>query len=146
MDIKHLAYELYKIDWMRRISAKRQMDAMKSYYKSLTDETERSFNVYIEEMGFNGELYVSFDEFCDCEYLDSCYIGQLLNNDNLFAEYREDLNHTTLTEITETIGEWIDGCFCDEVPNKIVDLLINTYNIAVSELNKRQNVFYEVTT
>lgn len=41
-----------------------------------------------------------------------------------------------LTDITGTIGEWLDGYFDDEVPNKIVDLLIKAYNLAEKELEK----------
>ena len=33
MTISKLAYELYKINWMRRISSERQMDAVKNFYE-----------------------------------------------------------------------------------------------------------------
>ena len=35
MNIANLCYELYKIDWMSRISAERQIDTLRRYY----DET-----------------------------------------------------------------------------------------------------------
>jgi len=91
MGIYHLAYELYKIDWLRRISADRQMDAMKDYYESLINADEYSFDDYIEAFGYGGELYVCFDEFYENEYLDKAYMKQLFNNDKLFAEYEEHL-------------------------------------------------------
>ena len=50
MGIYHLAYELYKIDWLRRISADRQMDAMKDYYEDLVNADEYSFDDYIESI------------------------------------------------------------------------------------------------
>lgn len=105
MKIYHLAYELYKLDWMRRISSDRRMDALKDYYDGLVDEDEYTFDDYIEEFGYNGELYACFEEFYTNEYFDKFYMKQLLDNDKLYAEYEEDLNQTTLTEITETIGE-----------------------------------------
>jgi hypothetical protein len=41
-----------------------------------------------------------------------------------------------LTDITGTIGEWLDGYFDNEVPNEIVDLLIKAYNLSAKELEK----------
>lgn len=41
-----------------------------------------------------------------------------------------------LTDITGTIGEWLDGYFDDEVPNEVVDLLIKAYNLSEKELEK----------
>lgn len=91
MKIYHLAYELYKLDWMRRISSDRRMDALKDYYDGLVDEDEYTFDDYIEEFGYNGELYVCFEEFYTNEYLDKLYMKQLLDNDKLFAEYEKHL-------------------------------------------------------
>lgn len=99
MNIVDLAYELYKIDWMRRISADRQIDALKDYYETLTfadeEETEYSFDDYLEVGGYDGELYACFDEFLDCEFLDKTYMKKLLNNNSLIAEYEKYLkeNH-----------------------------------------------------
>lgn len=101
MLIYQLVYELYKIDWMRRISADRQMDALKDYYEHLESdwyylndrETIMSFDKYICEFGYDGEIYVCLEEFYNNEYLDRDYVKQLLGNDKLYAEYEEHLKH-----------------------------------------------------
>lgn len=93
MNIRRLCYELSKINWMRRISYIRQMDSMKDYYME-TDKDfmeEYSFNDYIGECGYQGELYVCYDEFLEAEYLDREFMEELLDNDDLIAEYRKDL-------------------------------------------------------
>ena len=49
---------------------------------------ESSFR--LEEIGFNGEIYVCYDEFIDNEYQDKKYIRSLLDNEELFEEYLEE--------------------------------------------------------
>ena len=92
--ISKLCYELYKIDWKRShmITYQMEMDLMKDYYEGLVDhDSVYTYNDYLEEFGYNDELYVCFEEFYDNEYLDKAYIKQLLDNDKLFAEYEEHL-------------------------------------------------------
>ena len=98
MNISKLGYELYRIDWMRRISADRQMDAIKDYYEGLVDETEYSFDDYIYEFGYDGELYVCYEEFVNAEYLDEYYMKELFNNDKLFNAYKRDLDENFYTD------------------------------------------------
>ncbi len=91
--IEDLAYELYKVDWMRSISAKRQAKALKNWYKE-TDEEERedyTFEDYLDEVGFDGEIYACYDEFLDNEYQDEEYMQKLLGSKKLFAEYLKSL-------------------------------------------------------
>lgn len=93
--IKKLCYELYKVDWKHShmITLEREMDAIKDYFEGLIDdESEYSFEDYLEEFGYNGELYVCFAEFCDTEYLDSEYICGLLDNEELIEMYRKDVD------------------------------------------------------
>lgn len=47
-----------------------------------------------------------------------------------------DMETIYLTDITGTIGEWLDTEFNNEVPNEIVELLEKAYKIAVKELEK----------
>ena len=90
--IEELAYELYKLDWMRRISVDRQMDAVKDYYGYLTgDDTDQSLTDYLEEFGYDGEFYACFDEFLENEYLDKEYMKALLN-DEAYMFYLSDLS------------------------------------------------------
>ena len=92
--ISRLCYELYKVDWKHShmITAEREMDSIKDYYEGLVDgDTEYTYNDYLEEFGYNGELYVCYEEFLDAEYLDEDYICNLLDNRNLIDMYRKDI-------------------------------------------------------
>ena len=94
MTIRELAYELYKMDWMRRISCGIQMDTLKDYYQETTKEDREvyTFEDYIFEFGYQGQLYVGFNEFLRAEYLDEFYMKSIFyKNDKLFKEYQEDL-------------------------------------------------------
>ena len=93
MDIRKLCYELYKIDWKHsHITKEREMDSIKDYYQGLIDnDSEYTYENYIEEFGYNGELYVCFEEFCDAEYYNVDYMRTLLDNDRLINIYHEDI-------------------------------------------------------
>lgn len=92
MDIKTLAYTLYKIDWLRRISHDRIADLVKNFYDDTKELEPDAYTLsdYFEEYGFNGETYVCFDEFIDSEYRDKGYIKTLLN-ESQYNEYLKDL-------------------------------------------------------
>ena len=94
MTIRELAYELYKMDWMRRISCGIQMEVLKEYYQKTTEEDREvyTFEDYVLEYGYSGQLYVGFNEFLRAEYLDEFYMKSIFyKNDKLFKEYQEDL-------------------------------------------------------
>ena len=94
MDIRKLCYELYKIDWKHShmITKEREMDSIKDYYEGLIDnDSEYTYEDYIEEFGYDGELYVCYEEFCDVEYYDVDYMRTLLDNDKLINIYHEDI-------------------------------------------------------
>ena len=99
MDISQLCYELYKIDWKysHMITPERQMDSLKNYFEDARyfPDGEYSYNDYLEEHGYDGELYACYDEFCETEYLDKEYIEHLLDNEKLFAVYCADINDST---------------------------------------------------
>ena len=93
MEIRKLAYELYKIDWKQShmITPEIEKDNLKDYYEGLVDfDGSYSYEDYVEEFGYNGEIYVRFEEFLDCEYQDADYIRELFDNDALFVEYLQD--------------------------------------------------------
>lgn len=99
--ISKLCYELYKVDWKHShmITKDREMDSIKNYYEGLVDdETEYSYNDYLEEFGYDGELYVCYEEFLNAEYLDENYMKELLCNEKLFKMYLEDLETNFYTE------------------------------------------------
>lgn len=94
MDIRKLCYELYKIDWKHShmITKEREMDSIKDYYEGLIDnDSEYTYEDYIEEFGYDGELYVCYEEFCDAEYYDVDYMRTLLDNDELINIYHKDI-------------------------------------------------------
>lgn len=95
--ISKLCYELYKIDWKRNhmITADREMDSIKNYYEFLVEEDIRhnlyTYDDYIEEFGYDGELYVCYEEFIEAEYLEDDYICGLLDNHRLIDMYYKDI-------------------------------------------------------
>lgn len=101
--ISKLCYELYKVDWKRNhmITADREMDNMKDYYEGLVDVSidQYTYNDYLEEFGYDGELYVCYEEFFENEYLEDDYICGLLDNEKLIAMYYEDLRNNFKEEM-----------------------------------------------
>ena len=45
MKITELAYELYKIDWMRRISAEHPMDVFKNFYQNQEGQEDSEYTI-----------------------------------------------------------------------------------------------------
>ena len=92
MDIKRLCYELYKIDWKRShgISDYIEMDYIKDYYENFAN-TEYTYDDYLDEFGYDGIIYVCYEEFCDVEYCDKKYMRELLKNENLIKQYYADI-------------------------------------------------------
>lgn len=90
MNIANLCYELYKIDWMSRISAERQIDTFRRYYDEISDDNLNSINIslenYLAERGYDGECFACFEEFLDAEFLDTEYMRTLLT-EKQYAEY-----------------------------------------------------------
>jgi hypothetical protein len=97
MEITKLCYELYKLDWEQthEITTQHKKASMIDYYKGLANgdyDEEYTYDEYINDCGYNGELYVCYDEFLDSEYLDEEYILALLNGDiNLIKLYYRDI-------------------------------------------------------
>ena len=90
MNIRELCYELYKIDWeSTHITPKRKMENLRVFYEEnrINDYPYSSYEEYLMEAGYNGEIYVCYDEFIDNEYQDEGYIMALLDNEALFEEY-----------------------------------------------------------
>ena len=94
MDIKRMCYELYKVDWKRthNITAEREIETIQDYFVGLVDAyDEYTYEDYLNEFGYNGELYVCFEEFCEAEYLEEDYITSLLGYDDLLIMYKNDI-------------------------------------------------------
>ena len=93
--ISKLCYELYKVDWKHShmITKEVEMDSIKNYYEGLVDkDVEYTYNDYLEEFGYDGELYVCYEEFLENEYLEEDYICGLLDNAELIILYYQDIH------------------------------------------------------
>lgn len=93
LTVKKLAYELYKIDWLARITPEQMKSTYKKYYEFINGEEleDYTFDEYLEEYGYDGEIYVCYEEFTRSEYLDKAFIKGLLNDENLYRKYLEDI-------------------------------------------------------
>ena len=95
VDIENLCYELYKDKWIREHIKEEQMHStIVQYYVTLdynnTEREDYTLNDFIEEFGFAyGSMYCSFFEFIDNEYQDEQYIKELLNDSDLFTQYKK---------------------------------------------------------
>lgn len=93
--IRELCYELYKVDWKHShmITAQIEMDNLVDYYKCVSDGNfeKYTYNDYLEDFGYQGQIYVCYDEFLDTEYCDVDYMRTLLDDDELINLYHEDL-------------------------------------------------------
>lgn len=98
-NISELCYELYKLDWKHShmITKEIEMDSLKDYFKGTCSFDECSFAEYLEEFGYDGEIYACYEEFRDNEYLDKEYITELLDNDELIEIYYQDINAHNIT-------------------------------------------------
>lgn len=84
------AYELYKQDWLNiHISPERLLKAKRDFAVDCIENNnnETVFEEWIEEYGFNGEIYACFEEFLVCEYEDEQYMIRLLEDEKLIQLY-----------------------------------------------------------
>lgn len=95
-ELQEIAYELYKIDWVREnVSQELQLAVEREFWlESLEYEQEFDeillWSNWIWDNGYHGSLYVCFDEFLDCEYEDVGYMKYLLCHNSVFWQaYKE---------------------------------------------------------
>lgn len=97
INVEKLCYDLYVNDWLRRMTYNsEETNLIKEYYAD--NEIYASYSSYkdfIQDVGYKNGLYCCFDEFLRCEYSEKEYIQKLLNDDNLFKIYLEDLELNT---------------------------------------------------
>ena len=84
-------YSLYKIDWMRRISPERQMEACRECFENLDEymSWEQNLETYLSDAGYGGELYACFEEFCETELTDKGYVRHLIGDCSPLSEQIE---------------------------------------------------------
>lgn len=92
----YFVYELYKVDWVENhISPQRRTKAVNEYL-SYRQECERDgvgceeYMDWIEEYGFDGELFASYDEFMDAEYHDRDYIRYLISSQSRLFKLQQN--------------------------------------------------------
>ena len=94
MGFREFCYNLYKVDWLRRISADDQIKAWQNWYDNGCDE---------DCYNFNGEKYASYSEFLDNEFLDKDYMRTLLN-DKEYEWYSERIKTATIILSNEKLN------------------------------------------
>lgn len=99
MNIRELSYDLYKQDWVStHIEADQVSKSMKEYYvysnKCFSSgDAPEDYNSWLARVGYDGYMFVCFEEFCENEYRDEGYIKMLLGDDEgLISQYLKDVN------------------------------------------------------
>lgn len=92
MNIKQIAYEKYKLDWMMRngYSLSDLIRKVGEYMEESDEDIVCSFDMWEYDCGFGGEIWVCFDEFLENEYQDEEYMRSILD-DVSFREYCEEV-------------------------------------------------------
>ena len=96
MTIKELCYELYKIDWKLNhgVTFRFEEENLKLYFDccaSFEFDNDYTYNDFVEEYGYEGRLYVCYEEFLDNEYTDKDYIKTLISEEILYQKYLKDI-------------------------------------------------------
>lgn len=81
MDIKKIAYEKYRLDWMIA-HGHSIIELMKELELMRQEDPERSLLSLFEDWeygyGFSSEVWACYDEFLETEYQDESYMKALL--------------------------------------------------------------------
>ena len=101
MDITEIAYEKYKLDWMRAHGY-----TLKDLIAELENMREEEPSTYLQSLfedweygfGFNSEIWACYDEFMDNEFWDHEYMFNLLTTEEFIAylNYKIELENTKL--------------------------------------------------
>ena len=95
--MEQVAYDLYRVEWAaRHLDENRVKNEILEYHESVAlGEFEGSFEDYVEENGFGGELWACKNEFLECEYQRRNWLrGRVASNKTLSAMADEvDLGH-----------------------------------------------------
>nr|DAK26616.1 MAG TPA: hypothetical protein [Caudoviricetes sp.] len=99
-EVRGQLYRLYQLDWLAQ-QGYSIYDAVKKIgeimFDLARDEGGKSFDLILDEaikifeadVGFGGSLYVCYDEFLDCEYLDCESMLFLIENNVSGEKLRE---------------------------------------------------------
>ena len=111
MKFRELLYEIYKVDWKRShiIFPQREIDVIVDFYEAKNEgdiDENMTIAEYIEDVGYSGELYVSFNEFLENEYTDGQYMNFLIEG-YIAAHKQEDFKNAYNEEIN-ALGEELE--------------------------------------
>jgi hypothetical protein len=91
MNIKKVAYEKYRLDWM--LSHGYTLTDLTNELDLLQEENNDSVSQLFADweygFGFNSEIWVCYEEFLDNEYQDAEYMRAILS-DTEFKQYCEE--------------------------------------------------------
>ena len=102
IDIRHLAYALYKQDYLNDIPFEQRMDAQRNYTRYIANHPDISFDDYIINYGYpDAQIPLeSYNEFIQEIYLSSQnYIKNLLNDEDLIDLYQKDIEENDNTSL-----------------------------------------------
>lgn len=109
MDITKIAYEKYRLDWMLRhnhtltelmeFMEVAQLDAPTAFASTL-------FSYWESNCGFDGELWVCYEEFLTDEFLDQHYIIPILTDSEVIAYYVWLRDHPEVWKDTYFISKY----------------------------------------
>lgn len=130
------AYRLYQLDWFQRhgyslldiakyLQEQLEIEDSVEEIRSINDILlENTFNEWEEETGFNGEIYVCYQEFLDCEYRETDYMNELFNVTGdpgaLKELYKLDIRNKSNKEPYEAIEDILTDKISNDSVQKIV--------------------------
>lgn len=130
MNILLIAYEKYRLDWMKRHNHTiteliRALDQMQS---DLPEESVSDlFDNFDNNYGFDGELWACFDEFMETEFRDDEYMATILTPEELSARSEWILDDNGYYVICYTIGDIVtwEKIYGEELVESRVEELVN---------------------
>ena len=137
-DISKIAYELYKQDWVdSHTTPWHRLQSIREYHDYVQEcrsegEVPDSYEDYLFDYGFQGSLYVCYDEFCDEEYHDIGYIKHLLGNDKgLLERYYTDIDAAheeteDLSTVADVLSDAESKCLaCAAHENAVIEQMLD---------------------
>lgn len=106
VNVCKIAYALYKQNWINgHTNSQMRMDALRNYYEFLlkNDSKHLSYEEYLLQFGFNGNIYADYEEFRKNQYKNTKYMCKLLDIPELINIYLEDLRLNCLEEDIEDV-------------------------------------------
>ena len=121
-ELQSIAHEAFKLHWMisHGYTAADLLSLYSNYWGEVESDEEGMFDFWnwLNDVGFNGELWPCLNEFLDCEFKDVNLMHQLLSPDqyssylSLLGQIMSDNDHPTkhLSDVKEGDVLLYDGC------------------------------------